>query len=61
VEAHAGFIELLRKNRPGSIIAHCAAGEKDEDGVAFFANSRAAFLRWMLRKKNTSEITMEIF
>ena len=27
VEAHTGYIELLRQNRPNSIVCHCAAGE----------------------------------
>jgi len=42
VEAHAGYIELLRRNRPNSIVCHCAAGEKDEDNVIFFANVRGS-------------------
>jgi FkbM family methyltransferase len=42
VEAHAGYIELLKKNRPNSIVCHCAAGEKDEDEVPFYANSRGS-------------------
>lgn len=39
IEAHAGYIDLLRQNRPNSIICHCAAGENDEDNVPFYANS----------------------
>lgn len=42
VEAHSGYIELLTQNRPNSIICHCAAGEKDEKEVKFFANSRGS-------------------
>ncbi len=42
VEAHSGYIELLAKNRPNSVICHCAAAEKDEDGVTFYANSRGS-------------------
>lgn len=42
VEAHAGYIDLLRKNRPNSIIVHAAAGEQDQDNVSFFANSRGS-------------------
>jgi FkbM family methyltransferase len=42
VEAHEGFIELLKKNRPGSIICHCAAAEQDEEGVTFYANARGS-------------------
>lgn len=41
VEAHAGYIELLKKNRPNSIICHCAAGETDEDAI-FYANARGS-------------------
>ena len=42
IEAHAGYIELLRRNRPDSIICHCAAGETDAQDVTFFANSRGS-------------------
>lgn len=42
VEAHADYIKLLKKNRANSIICHCAAGEKDEDQVTFFANARGS-------------------
>lgn len=42
VEAHAGYIELIKQNRPHSIVCHCAAGEKDEEDVTFFANSRGS-------------------
>lgn len=42
VEAHADYIEALRKNRPGSIVCHCAAAETDEDDVPFFANARGS-------------------
>ncbi len=41
VEAHAGYIDLLKKNRPKSIICHCAAGEADEDAI-FYANARGS-------------------
>ena len=41
VEAHAGYIELLKKNRPNSIVCHCAAGEADEDAI-FYANARGS-------------------
>lgn len=40
IEAHEGYIDLLRKNRPNSIICHCAAAERDEDNVMFYANAR---------------------
>lgn len=42
VEAHSDYIELLKRNRPGSIIEHCAVGEKDEDIITFYANSRGS-------------------
>lgn len=42
VEAHVDYIELLKKNRPNSIVCHCAVGECNEDNVEFFANSRGA-------------------
>lgn len=42
VEAHSGYIDLLKRNRPNSIICHCAAGERDEDEVIFYANSRGS-------------------
>lgn len=41
VEAHGGYIDMLKKNRPNSIVCHCAAGETDEDAV-FYANSRGS-------------------
>jgi FkbM family methyltransferase len=42
IEAHSGYIEALKQNRPNSKICHCAAGEEDEDNVSFFANSRGS-------------------
>lgn len=41
VEAHSGYIDMLRKNRPNSIVCHCAAGEVDEETV-FYANARGS-------------------
>ena len=41
VEAHAGYIEMLEKNRPNSIVCHCAAGETDGDAI-FYANARGS-------------------
>jgi FkbM family methyltransferase len=40
VEAHPDYIELLKANRPNSVVVHCAVGEEDEDNVTFFANAR---------------------
>jgi FkbM family methyltransferase len=42
VEAHVGFVEALRRNRPGSIVEHCAAGDTDEEEVTFYANFRGS-------------------
>lgn len=42
IEAHNDYIESLRRNRPGSIVVHCAAGEKDEACVTFYANARGS-------------------
>lgn len=41
VEAHSGYIDMLKKNRPNSIICHCAAGETDEKAT-FYANARGS-------------------
>jgi FkbM family methyltransferase len=41
VEAHSGYIEALKKNRPNAIVCHCAAGEADEDAI-FYANARGS-------------------
>lgn len=38
IEAHNDFIPMLKKNRPGSHVVHCAAGEDDKDKVTFYAN-----------------------
>jgi FkbM family methyltransferase len=42
VEAHNDYIELLKENRPESIIVHAAVGECDEKNVKFYANSRGS-------------------
>jgi FkbM family methyltransferase len=42
IEAHADYIEILKKNRPNSMVCHCAVGEKDEEKVVFFANPRGS-------------------
>jgi FkbM family methyltransferase len=51
VEAHAGYIELLKKNRPNSIICHCAAGEANEDAI-FYANARGSLSTLDKSKEN---------
>lgn len=42
VEAHAGYINLLKRNRPKSIVCHCEVAEKDEEEATFYANSRGS-------------------
>jgi FkbM family methyltransferase len=42
VEAHAGYIDALKENRPDSIVCHCAVGEENADGVPFYANDRGS-------------------
>lgn len=42
VEAHAGYIEMIRAARPGSTVVHCAIGDRDEAEVPFYANARGA-------------------
>lgn len=42
IEAHTGYIEMIKKNRPGSAVVHCAIGEKDDGVVTFYANSRGS-------------------
>lgn len=38
VEAHPGFIEILRKNRPGSTVFHAAAAAEASDALTFYAD-----------------------
>lgn len=42
VEAHAGYIDLIRRNRPGCIVVHAAVADRDEPEVPFYANARGA-------------------
>lgn len=42
VEAHDDYIELLRENRPGSLVMHAAASETDAEDVTFYANQRGS-------------------
>ena len=42
VEAHCDYIDLLRGNRPGSMVVHAAASEKDAAEVTFYANRRGS-------------------
>jgi hypothetical protein len=42
IEAHEQYVDLIRKNRPHSIVCHCAAGEADDDYATFYPNARAS-------------------
>jgi FkbM family methyltransferase len=42
IEAHERYVDLIEKNRPHSVVCHCAAGEADNDNVTFYANSRGS-------------------
>lgn len=42
VEAHPDYIAMLTRNRPGSLVAHCAVGDRDAGAVAFHCNGRAS-------------------
>lgn len=42
IEAHQDYIPFLQQNRPNSYILNYAVGEKDEDNVIFYANSRGS-------------------
>lgn len=42
LEAHPDYIDLVRANRPRSTVVHCAAAERDEVLVDFYANARGA-------------------
>lgn len=42
VEAHKDYIELLKQNRPNSIVCHCAVSERERESATFYANARAS-------------------
>jgi len=42
VEAHQGYIEMLKTNRPRSIVTSCAVAECDKDAAPFYANARGS-------------------
>jgi FkbM family methyltransferase len=42
VEAHADYFGLLKKNRPRSVIVHCAVGSENCSEVPFYANARGS-------------------
>jgi len=42
IEAHPGYMDLLRANRPGSRVVHCAIGDRDQAEVTFYANRRGS-------------------
>jgi FkbM family methyltransferase len=43
VEAHAGYIDALKKNRPNSVCEHCAISDKDLDNQDFYASALGSF------------------
>ena len=42
IEAHPDYMDLLRANRPGSAVVHCAVGDRDQSQVTFYANRRGS-------------------
>jgi FkbM family methyltransferase len=42
VEAHPNYIQILKRNRPNSIVIHAAIAHKDKKSVIFNANSRGS-------------------
>jgi len=42
VEAHPDYIDLLRRNRSGSMVAHAAVTDRDGGEITLHANSRGA-------------------
>eukprot|EP01028_Stygiella_incarcerata_P012146 TRINITY_DN7303_c0_g2_i2.p1 TRINITY_DN7303_c0_g2~~TRINITY_DN7303_c0_g2_i2.p1 ORF type:complete len:427 (-),score=-84.01 TRINITY_DN7303_c0_g2_i2:593-1873(-) len=42
IEAHQDYIPFLQKNRSNSTVLNYAVGEKDEDNITFYANSRGS-------------------
>lgn len=42
VEPHPDYVDLLKKNRPGSIIISAAVGKEDKDTVDFYTNYRGS-------------------
>lgn len=42
VEAHPDYTDIIRRNRPNSIVCACAAGETDEDDVPFYMTQRGS-------------------
>jgi len=43
IEAHSDYIDMIKSNRPKSIVEHAAVGDKDIMEIDFFANSRGTF------------------
>jgi len=43
IEAHYDYIDMIKRNRPESIVEHAAVGNKDKEEIDFFANSRGTF------------------
>ncbi len=42
IEAHNDYIPLIRRNRPESIVEHCAISDFDAEEIEFYANSRGS-------------------
>jgi len=42
VEAHPAYIDILKKNRPNSIVIHAAISNQDKASTTFYANARGA-------------------
>ncbi|MFH0892356.1 MAG: FkbM family methyltransferase [Candidatus Falkowbacteria bacterium] len=39
VEPHDDYVELIKKNRPNSIVCHCAASDKNKNKVTLYADT----------------------
>ncbi|MBP7461437.1 MAG: FkbM family methyltransferase [Candidatus Delongbacteria bacterium] len=52
VEAHSDYIPLLKANRPGAEICHCAVSDRDLDAVTFYANKRGSLSTLNPSKEN---------
>ncbi|MCG8573154.1 MAG: FkbM family methyltransferase [Spirochaetes bacterium] len=53
IEAHNDYIDMLKRNRPGSKVIHCAIGNKNEENVTFYANSRGSLSTLDKNKEKT--------
>lgn len=53
VEAHPGYIDRVRANRPGSVVVHAAVTETHCHGLTFFADPRGDLSTLVPRDENT--------